>query len=133
MLGRSAACLAAPASRTHYLFGLHSRFGMLHFVYPAFAPGIPPISADISFPIPGRLFWVYLTGIALLAFVACIAINKGARQAALLLGWTIVLFDLLTWASVFTVSQKRMPQAINCDPDRLSTTLFLGRIGLPGR
>ncbi len=78
-------------------------FGVLHFVYPAFAPGIPPMSPNIPFPIPGHLFWVYLTGAALLAFAACIATNQRARLAAMLLGLTIVLFDLLTWVPVFLV------------------------------
>jgi uncharacterized membrane protein len=83
-------------------------FGVLHFVYPAFAPGIPPMSADISFPIPGHLSWVYLTAVALLVSAACIATNKGARPAATLLGLTIVLFDLLTWVPVFTVHPIQM-------------------------
>jgi hypothetical protein len=61
------------------------------------------MSPNIPFPIPGHLFWVYLTGAALLAFAACIATNQRARLAAMLLGLTIVLFDLLTWVPVFLV------------------------------
>ena len=83
-------------------------FGMLHFVYPAYAPGIPPMSASVSFPIPGHLFWVYLTGSALLALAACIATNWKAREAAMLLGWMILLFDLLTWVPVFTAHPMEM-------------------------
>jgi uncharacterized membrane protein YphA (DoxX/SURF4 family) len=76
-------------------------FGVLHFVYPAFAPGIPPMSLDIPFPIPGHSFWVYLTAIAFLAASVCIAIDKATRPVAMLLGVTIVVFDLLTWVPVF--------------------------------
>ena len=57
---------------------------------------------------PASVRGVSVTGIALLAFAACIATNKGARQAALLLGWTIVLFDLLTWVPVFTAHPMRL-------------------------
>jgi uncharacterized membrane protein len=31
-------------------------FGVLHFIHPAFAPGVPPMDASIAFPIPGHLF-----------------------------------------------------------------------------
>ena len=78
-------------------------FGVLHFVCPAFAPGIPPMSASISFPIPGHLFWVYLTGATFLVLAASILTNQRAREAAMLLGLMIVLFDLLTWVPVFAV------------------------------
>jgi uncharacterized membrane protein len=76
-------------------------FGVLHFVYPAYGPGLPPMSANVSFPIPGHLFWVYLTASALLASAACIATNWKVREAAMLLGLMIVLFDLITWVPVF--------------------------------
>ena len=83
-------------------------FGVLHFVYPAFAPGIPPMSPKISFPIPGHLFWVYLTGAAFLALAVCVATNWRAREAALLLGLMIVLFDLLTWVPVFIAQPMQL-------------------------
>lgn len=76
-------------------------FGVLHLVYPAYAPGIPPNSSSVSFPIPGHLLWVYLTAAALLVLAASIAFNWRTRQAALLLGCMILLFDLLTWGPVF--------------------------------
>ena len=40
------------------LFG----FGMLHLVFPDLAPGIPPMSSKIQFPLPGRWVWSYLSG-----------------------------------------------------------------------
>lgn len=72
-------------------------FGVLHFVYPAFAPGIPPMTTAISFFIPGQPFWSYLTGIAFLTAGASIFMNKKVRLAATLLGTTILLFALLVW------------------------------------
>jgi len=76
-------------------------FGVLHFAFPVFAPGIPPMFRDISFPIPGHLFWVYLTAVACLAGGASILINRRARLAATLLGIMILAFDLLTWLPRF--------------------------------
>lgn len=76
-------------------------FGVLHFVYPAFAPGIPPMFKDVSFPIPGHLFWVYLTAVACLIGGASILLNKKTRLAATLLGMMTLVFDLLTWGPRF--------------------------------
>ncbi|MGO4881253.1 MAG: hypothetical protein ACLP59_10565 [Bryobacteraceae bacterium] len=76
-------------------------FGVLHFVYPNFAPGIEPMSSTLPFPIPGHLFWVYLTAVALLILAASIAFNWRTRRAALALGLLIVAFDLLTWGPDF--------------------------------
>jgi uncharacterized membrane protein len=76
-------------------------FGVLHFLYPAFAPGIPPMFESIAFPIPGHLFWVYSSGAALLAAGVCIFINRQTRLAATLIGIMILLFDLLIWGPRF--------------------------------
>jgi uncharacterized membrane protein len=76
-------------------------FGVLHFVYPAYAPGLPPMSVKISFPIPGHAFWVYLTAVLLLVLATCLATNWKTREAALVLGLTIMAFDLVTWVPVF--------------------------------
>jgi len=95
-------------------------FGVLHFIYPAYAPGIPPMSASVSFPIPGHAFWVYLTAVALLILAACLAANWHTREAALVLGLTIVVFDLLTWGPVFIVHPMEL------------TGNFLKDIGIAG-
>jgi uncharacterized membrane protein len=78
-------------------------FGVLHFLYPVFGPGIPPMLTSISFPLPGHLFWVYLTGAAFLVLAPAILVSRTARTAAAVLGLTIMVFDLLTWAPVFAV------------------------------
>ncbi len=75
-------------------------FGILHFLYPIFAPGIPPMYAAVSFCIPGHALWVYLTGTALLAAGLSIAINYQTHLAATLLGAMILLFLVVTWVPV---------------------------------
>jgi uncharacterized membrane protein len=79
-------------------------FGVLHFVYPAFAPGVPPMFTNVSFPIPGHLFWVYLSGAVFLAAGVGIMMNKEARSAAILAGITILLFAVLTWVPRFSAN-----------------------------
>jgi uncharacterized membrane protein len=77
-------------------------FGVLHFLYPAFAPGVPPMYTTISFLIPGRLFWAGFTGAAFLVAAASIAIEKEMRLAAGLLGIMILVFALFTWVPRFS-------------------------------
>jgi len=76
-------------------------FSVLHFIYPAFAPGIQPMFESIAFPIPGHLSWVYLTGAALLLAGVCMLINWQTRLAATFVGILILVFDLLTWGPRF--------------------------------
>ena len=78
-------------------------FGILHFVFPAFAPGIPPMFVNVRFPLPGHLFWICATGIALLLFSAMLALNWRTRNLAVILGLMILAFDLLTWSPDFLV------------------------------
>jgi uncharacterized membrane protein len=85
-----------------YLLALPiTAFGVLHFVYPAFAPGIPPMYTSIAFPLPGHLFWVYLSGAIFVAAGVSMMINKEARSAAILAGITILVFAVLTWVPRF--------------------------------
>jgi uncharacterized membrane protein len=71
--------------------------GALHFAYPAFAPGVQPMSTTIRFPLPGQPMWSYFTGIAFLAAAAAIFLNSKIRLAATLLGILILLFGLIVW------------------------------------
>lgn len=71
-------------------------FGALHFIYPAFAPGIQPMFESVKFPIPGHFIWVYMSGIALLAAGICILINWKTRVAAGSIGIIILFFELMT-------------------------------------
>jgi uncharacterized membrane protein len=76
-------------------------FGSLHLLYPAFGPGIQPMFPSISFPIPGHLFWVYLSAAVFLASGIGILIRKEPRLAGTVLGITILVFALLTWVPRF--------------------------------
>ena len=71
--------------------------GVLHFVYPAFAPGIQPMSTTVKFPLPGQPAWSYMTGVAFLAAAATFFLNSKVRLAATLLGILILLFGLILW------------------------------------
>ena len=63
-------------------------FGLIHFMNGAQMSGMVP-----SF-IPGGIFWVYLTGAALIAAAVSIIIQKKARLASLLLALLLVIFVL---------------------------------------
>jgi uncharacterized membrane protein len=71
--------------------------GVLHFVYPAFAPGIQPMSTTIKFPLPGQPAWSYLTGLAFAVAAVAIFLNSKVRLAATLLGILILFFGLIVW------------------------------------
>lgn len=71
-----------------YLIAIPSAlFGVFHFMGAENMAGMVPI--------PGGVFWVYLTGAALIAAAIAIIIGKKARLAATLLGLMILLFALI--------------------------------------
>jgi uncharacterized membrane protein len=72
-------------------------FGVEHFFYTGYTPGIPSWSL-VSFWIPWGLFWGYATGAFLLLGGAMILIGKRARLAATALGIMILLTVVLTYA-----------------------------------
>ena len=61
-------------------------FGIFHFINTSALAG--------AVPLPGGVFWVYLTGIALIAAAVSILIGKYARLACLLLGVMLLIFVL---------------------------------------
>jgi len=76
-------------------------FGVMHFVYPEFAPGIPPMFTTIAFPLPGQFLWVYLTGAGFLAAGAGIALRREPPWCGAALGVIIFVFILLVWVPRF--------------------------------
>ncbi len=61
-------------------------FGLFHFMNgAAMAPMVP---------VPGGIFWVYLTGLAMIAASASIVIKKKSGLASLLLGILLVVYAL---------------------------------------
>ena len=61
-------------------------FGLFHFMNASQMAGMVPI--------PGGVFWVYLTGLAHLAAAISIIIEKKTRLAGLLLGLMLIIFAL---------------------------------------
>jgi uncharacterized membrane protein YphA (DoxX/SURF4 family) len=85
------------------LFGLPFLvFGVYHFIHTQILANLVPI--------PGGVFWVYLTGVALIAASLAIMTKYKARLASLLLAVLLVLF-------AFTV---HLPAAIGGDPSSIS-------------
>lgn len=70
-----------------YLYALpFGIFGILHFVNAGQMAGMVPI--------PGGVFWVYLTGVAMLAACISLIMEKKVRLAAILLGVMMFTFVL---------------------------------------
>ncbi|RJE75142.1 DoxX family membrane protein [Reichenbachiella sp. MSK19-1] len=89
-------------------------FGLFHFM------GAKGMTGMIPSYIPGGVFWVYLTGVALIAAGLGILIGKKGRLAAQLLGLMLVLFALMI----------HLPGATS--GDQAATAMFLKDIALGG-
>lgn len=89
-------------------------FGAFHFMNASNMAGMVPGW------IPGGVFWVYLTGAALLAAAVSIMIQKKSSLATLLLAVMLGVFALTI----------HLPGA--ADGDQLSTTMFLKDMALAG-
>lgn len=87
-------------------------FGVEHFLHPKFAPGIP-MEATTPAWIPGRLFWAYLTGAALIACGACIVVNKKVRLAATYLGIVILLLGVFVYLPMIVVNPSDIDSGLN--------------------
>lgn len=70
-----------------YLFALpFAIFGLFHFLSAGDMAGMVPL--------PGAVFWVYLTGVALIAAALSLIIEKKVRLAGFLLGIMLLIFVL---------------------------------------
>ncbi|MFO7846101.1 MAG: hypothetical protein R6V27_06040 [Balneolaceae bacterium] len=70
-----------------YLFAIpFAIFGLFHFMNAGDMAGMVPL--------PGGVFWVYLTGLALVAAAVSFAIEKKVRLAGILLGIMLLIFVL---------------------------------------
>jgi uncharacterized membrane protein len=80
-------CLLTLASRS---FGIPwILFGIQHFMYADFVSGLVPAY------MPARIFWAYLTGVAMIAAGTSFIIRRQVRLAAFLLGCMLLLFLLM--------------------------------------
>jgi len=59
------------------------------------------LTAKVPEYLPLRIFWVYLTGIAMIAAGASVFINKKARTAAIALGTFLLILNALRYAPLF--------------------------------
>lgn len=78
-------------------------FGVEHFLYPTFAPGVP-LGKIMPVWILGRVCWAYLAGAVLIASGACIVMNRKTRLAATYLGVMILLLVLFVYVPVLVAS-----------------------------
>ena len=101
-----------------YLFALpFAVFGIFHFMNASSMAGMVPI--------PGGIFWIYFTGVALIAAAASIVIGKKVTLAAILLGVMLIIFVLAI----------HLPGAINAENPQamqMSTTSMLKDLALAG-
>lgn len=78
---------ALTGNVARYLYGLpFGFFGLFHFINGSQMAGMVPI--------PGGIFWIYLTGLALIAACISILIEKQTRLACILLGCMLIIFVL---------------------------------------
>lgn len=85
-------------------------FGVNHMVH---AKDIAPMV-----PIPGGVFWVFITGVAMLAACIAIILNKQAKLACYLLALMLLIF-------IFTI---HVPGLMKNNP--MAPTMLLKDIGL---
>jgi uncharacterized membrane protein len=78
--------------------------GVIHFIYPIFAPGLPPMLNTVPFIFPAEAFWVYLTGAALAIAGILIFAGKASHQLVAWAGLILLLFDLLVWVPQFIIN-----------------------------
>jgi uncharacterized membrane protein len=87
-------------------------FGIEHFFYTGYTPGIPSWSL-VSFWIPWRLFWGYFTGAFLLCGGVMILIRKRERGAAMALGVMILAVAALTYVFRLRANDGNLGELIN--------------------
>jgi uncharacterized membrane protein len=70
-------------------------FGIQQFFYLDF------LTAKVPGYFPLRIFWVYLTGVAMIIAGASVIINKRARSSAIILGAFLLILNTLRYAPLF--------------------------------
>jgi uncharacterized membrane protein len=96
-------------------------YGVEHFLYPAFAPGVPLTKVTPPWvPIP--LFWAYLVGAVLLIGGVAILLNKKSRIAATYVGLLMTLLTLLLYTPI--LAMVRQPSQIIGEVNYVADTLF---------
>ena len=94
-------------------------FGVQHFLHPTLEPGFPLGKITPTW-IPGNIFWVYLTGSALIVCGACFVVNIKARPAAIYLGIVILLLVLYIYVPVTISNPSDLDSGLNSLADTLA-------------
>ena len=87
---------------TRFVIGLVlTDFGIQHFLFPHFAPGIPEEGPGVmvTMPpwIPAHAFWAYLTGTIFVVCGMALVLNRAPRLAATLVGATVLPLILFVY------------------------------------
>lgn len=91
-------------------------FGVNHYLYPTFAPGIPQEGTTfVTMPawIPGHVFWAYLTGTIFLVCAAGLTTRKHARSAATLVGATVLILVLFVYVPLTIGKRSDVANGLN--------------------
>jgi uncharacterized membrane protein len=91
-------------------------FGIDHYLYPSFAPGIPQEGAVfVTMPawIPGHEFWAYLTGTIFVACAGGLTTRKHARSAATVLGLTVLILALFVYLPLTLAKASDVANGLN--------------------
>ena len=100
-------------------------YGVLHFLYPAFAPGVPLEKLMPSW-VPFPSAWGYLAGAILLAAGIGLAVNKKSRTAAASIGALMTVLTLFPYLLILILAYGSTPdinEGLNYVAD---TLLFAG-------
>jgi uncharacterized membrane protein len=94
-------------------------FGIEHFLYHDFLPGVP--LPDVKPPswIPGLLFWRYLTGAVFLVTGSGLVLVKWPRSAATGLGLMILILVLVIYVPMVVADPLNVADALNSLADTL--------------
>jgi uncharacterized membrane protein len=91
-------------------------FGIDHYLYPTFAPGIPQEGAAfVTMPawIPGHVFWAYLTGTIFVVCAVGLTTRRHTRSAATLLGSTVLVLVLSVYLPLTVAKALDIANGLN--------------------
>jgi uncharacterized membrane protein len=94
-------------------------FGVQHFLHRTMEPGFPLGEITPAW-VPGNIFWVYLTGSALIVCGACLVTKIKARAAAIYLGIVILLIVLFIYVPVTIAKPSDLDTGLNALLDTLA-------------
>ena len=96
-------------------------YGIEHFLYPAFAPGVPLTKLTPPW-VPLPFFWAYLVGAVLLIAGVAILLNKRSQIAATYVGLVMTALTLFLYTPI--LAMVRQPSQIIGEVNYVADTLF---------